>query len=68
MTFEVNTGMSSVELFTGCVFDVIYCRVDKQLKVFDAYWSSVEVVEGSDAVVITDRGLELVEEPFSIFK
>ena len=57
--------MRSVKLITCCSFYVFYCRVYKELKMFDCERAAIDVMEGGDAVVIADVRLQGVKELFS---
>ena len=62
MTFIKNTCMSCVNFINGSIFNVLKSNINDELEVFD---SSINVMLSRDAPMVTDRGLERVEQFFS---
>ena len=65
MTFIKNTGMSCVNFINVSIFNVLKSNINDELEVSDCHWTSINVMLGRDAPMVTYRGLETVEQFFS---
>ena len=62
MTFVGDDSMSGIELFKTGKFNVVEDCIDKEAKVIDSHFSSIEIVGGCDRVEICHSGANLPEK------